>query len=138
MPINKNALLRYKTIDRCLRNRYRRWKIEDLVEACSDALYEMEGIRRGVSMRTVVGDIYVMRSDKLGYNAPIEVYDKEYYRYSDPDYSINEMPLNEADCRLLRRAVEMLRSAKGEACPNEVTNILTRVEKRLEAILNYA
>ena len=43
MPANKNALLRYKTIDKCLRNRARRWTLEDLVEACSDALYEYSG-----------------------------------------------------------------------------------------------
>lgn len=72
MPANKNALIRYKTIDNCLRNRYRRWTLDDLVDACSDALYEMEGIRKGVSVRTVQGDIQMMRSDKLGYNAPIE------------------------------------------------------------------
>ena len=53
MPANKNALIRYKTIDRCLRNRYRLWTIDDLTEACSDALYEMEGITKGVSVRTV-------------------------------------------------------------------------------------
>ena len=47
MPVNKNALIRYKTIDRCLRNKYRRWTLDDLVEACSDALNEMEGITRG-------------------------------------------------------------------------------------------
>ena len=78
MPANKNALIRYKTIDRCLRNRFRRWTIDDLTEACSDALYEMEGIMKGVSVRTVQGDLQIMRSDKLGYEAPIEVYDKIY------------------------------------------------------------
>ena len=41
MPANKNALIRYKTIDRCLRNRYRRWTLEDLVEACSDPEYSI-------------------------------------------------------------------------------------------------
>ena len=40
MPVNRNALIRYKTIDNCLRNPYRRWTLEDLVDACSDALYE--------------------------------------------------------------------------------------------------
>ena len=95
MPANKNALIRYNTIDRCLRDRYRRWTIEDLVDACSDALYEMEGIAKGVSLRTVQGDIQIMRSDKLGYNAPIEVYDNKYYRYADPDYTIREYPLSE-------------------------------------------
>ena len=100
MPANKNALIRYNTIDKCLRNRYRRWTIDDLVDACSDALYEMEGIAKGVSMRTVQGDIQLMRSDKLGYNAPIEVYDNKYYRYADPDYSIRENRLSEEDYEL--------------------------------------
>ena len=53
MPANKNALIRYKTIDNCLRNRYRRWTLDDLVEACSEALYDMEGITKGVCARTV-------------------------------------------------------------------------------------
>ena len=61
MPANKNALIRYKTIDNCLRNHYHRWTLEDLVNACSDALYEFEGINKGVSLRTVQGDIQMMR-----------------------------------------------------------------------------
>ena len=69
MPANKNALLRYKTIDNYLRNRQRRWTLQDLVDACSDALYDFEGIRKGISTRSVQLDIQMMRSDKLGYNA---------------------------------------------------------------------
>ena len=97
MPANKNALIRYRTIDRCLRNRYRRWTLDDLVDACSDALYDMEGIAKGVSVRTVQGDLQIMRSDKLGYYAPIEVYDNKYYRYADPDYSITNTPVSTED-----------------------------------------
>ena len=104
MPANKNALIRYKTIDNCLRNRYRRWTLDDLVEACSEALYDMEGIKKGVCTRTVQMDIQMMRSDKLGYNAPIEVYDRIYYRYADPDYSITEMPLSMEDCKLIKES----------------------------------
>lgn len=134
MPANKNALIRYKTIDRCLRNRFRRWTINDLTEACSDALYEMEGIMKGVSVRTVQGDLQIMRSDKLGYNAPIEVYDRIYYRYADTDYSISDTPLTEEDCDLLKEAVELL---GGEGRRDEVRNILVRVRNRLETLLNY-
>ena len=136
MPANKNALIRYKTIDRCLRNRFRLWTIDDLTEACSDALYEMEGITKGVSVRTVQGDLQIMRSDKLGYNAPIEVFDKIYYRYADPNYSINEMPLTEDDCRLLKLAVEML-DDDGKATVNEMRDVLALVRERLTALLNY-
>lgn len=136
MPANKNALIRYKTIDRCLRNRFRRWTIDDLTEACSAALREMEGITKGVSVRTVQGDLQMMRSDKLGYNAPIEVFDRVYYRYADPNYSINGMPLTEDDCRLLRQAVEML-DDDGKATLGEMRDVLSLVRERLTALLNY-
>ena len=44
MPVNRNALIRYRTIDNSLRNRYHQWTLDDLIEACSEALYEYEGI----------------------------------------------------------------------------------------------
>ena len=53
MPVSRNALIRYKTIDNCLRNRFRRWTLDDLIEACSEALAEYEGIYRGISRRTI-------------------------------------------------------------------------------------
>lgn len=132
MPVNKNALIRYKTLDRCLRNKYRRWTLDDLVEACSDALYEMEGITRGVSVRTVQADMQVMRSDKLGYNAPIEVYDTKYYRYADPDYSINDSPLDEDMYELVEQAVDML---KAQNAPGELGAILSKVKEKLLLLL---
>lgn len=136
MPANKNALIRYKTIDNCLRNRYRRWTLDDLVEACSDALYDMEGITKGVCARTVQMDIQIMRSDKLGYNAPIEVYDRIYYRYADPDYSITEMPLSIEDYKLIKKAIILLENKKDKN--NEDTiQVLNKVQDRLKSILNF-
>ena len=136
MPANKNALIRYKTIDNCLRNRYRRWTLDDLVDACSDALYDMEGITKGVCARTVQMDIQIMRSDKLGYNAPIEVYDRIYYRYADPGYSITEMPLSMDDCKLLKEAITLLKS-KEDADKARTLKVLSKVQNRLTAILNF-
>ena len=136
MPANKNALIRYKTIDNCLRNRYRRWTLDDLVEACSDALYDMEGITKGVCARTVQMDIQIMRSDKLGYNAPIEVYDRIYYRYADPDYSITEMPLSIEDCKLIKEAIILLEKKKDQDCKDTIM-VLNKVQNRLRTILNF-
>src|SRR5262245_56086157 len=85
MSVNKLALIRYKTIDECLRNKLRKWTLEDLIEKVSDTLYDLEGIESGVSRRTIQADIQVMRSDKLGYNAPIVVTEKKYYSYDDPE-----------------------------------------------------
>lgn len=135
MPANKNALIRYKTIDKCLRNRYRRCTIEDLVDACSDALYDMEGIAKGVSMRTVQGDIQIMRSDKLGYNAPIEVYDNKFYRYADPEYSINENPLNAEDYALVEKAVCLIGEMPEDNTVKELKTVLSKLKGKLIFLL---
>ena len=135
MPVNKNALIRYKTIDRCLRNRYRRWTQDDLVEACSDALYDMEGITKGVSIRTVQADIQIMRSHKLGYNAPIDVYDNKYYRYEDPDYSISQSPLTMEDYELMTKAVAMIQQCQEGNQLEDLKDVLTKVKEKLNLLL---
>lgn len=128
MPVNRNALIRYKTIDTCLRNKYRRWTLEDLIDACSDALYEYEGIDKGISRRTVQMDIQMMRSEKLGYNAPIVVYDSKYYKYEDEDYSITNTPLSEQDLKTMSEAVEVLRQFKGFSYFSGMGDIVSRLE----------
>ena len=131
MPVNKNALIRYKTIDNCLRNPYRRWTVEDLVDACADALYDFEGIRRGVSLRTIQGDLQMMRSDKLGYNAPIEVYDHKYYRYSDRNYSIMNLPLSHNDIETMTEAVNLLRQFEDFDHFSEMSDVVSRLQDNL-------
>ena len=133
MPVNRNALIRYKTIDTCLRNPYRRWTLEDLIEACSNALYEYEGIVKGISRRTIQMDIQMMRSEKLGYNAPIIVYENKYYKYDDPDYSITNTPLSEQDLKIMSGAVEVLRQFKGFSYFDEVSDIVSKLEDHVTA-----
>ncbi|MBQ7855272.1 MAG: hypothetical protein IJ352_09690 [Muribaculaceae bacterium] len=135
MPANKNALIKYKTIDRCLRNKYRKWTLNDLVDACSETLYEMEGIDKGVSARTIQGDIQMMRSDKLGYYAPIEVYDNKYYRYSDPEYSITNTPITEDDYDLIVYAVSVIEEYSKHGNINKLIDVLTKVKDKLNVIL---
>ncbi|MDI9311106.1 MAG: WYL domain-containing protein [Limnohabitans sp.] len=133
MAQNKNALIRYKTIDKCLQNKYRIWTLDDLIEACSDALYEYEGKETNVSKRTVQLDIQMMRSEKLGYNAPIEVYEKKYYRYADEDFSITDIPLTETDINVLTETVSMLKQFKDFSLFNDVSDILQRLEDKIYA-----
>lgn len=134
MPANRNALIRYKTIDTCLRNRYRQWTLEDLIDACSDALYEYEGIDKGISRRTIQMDIQMMRSEKLGYNAPIVVYDNKYYTYEEPDYSITNTPLSEQDLKIMSEAVEVLRQFKGFSYFSEMGEIVNRLEDHVTSV----
>jgi len=132
MSINKNALIRYKTIDHCLQNRYRKWSLEDLIDACSDALYEYEGID-GVSKRTVQADIQIMRSNKLGYNAPIIIVERKYYTYADSSYSITNIPLSDQDLAKLGEAVAFLKQFQGFSHFNELSGMVQKLEDQIYA-----
>ncbi|MBK9525232.1 MAG: hypothetical protein IPO39_10870 [Bacteroidetes bacterium] len=64
MPSNKSALLRYKIIDRRIRNKYQSFpSIEDLRQACEDELFNSTGER--VSRSTIEKDIRAMREDEV-------------------------------------------------------------------------
>ncbi len=131
MALNKNALIRYKTIDKCLQNHYRKWTLNDLIEECSDALYEYEGRDVNVSKRSVQLDLQLMRSDKLGYNAPIIVYDKKFYKYKDENYSITDIPLTENDMNVLSETVEMLKQFKDFSLFSELGGIIQKLEDKV-------
>lgn len=131
MSINKLALVRYKTIDNCLQNRFRKWTLDDLVEACSDAIYEYEGITSGVSKRTVQLDLQNMRSEKLGYNAPITVTDKKFYGYSEKNFSITNTPITTQDMDTLNEVLGVLKQFKGFGYFEELNSMVTRLEDKL-------
>ena len=113
MPLNRATLIRISTIDKCLQNRYRRWTINDLIDACTDALAEYEGRINPVSRRTFQNDLALMRSERLGYNAPIVVRENKYYEYEDPDFSITHLPLNDEGLAALNSALDILRQLQG-------------------------
>jgi len=131
MSINKLALIRYKAIDECLRNRYRKWTLDDLIEKVAAVLHEYEGITTGVSRRTIQADIQLMRSDKLGYNAPIIVKDKKFYLYEDAGYSITNAPINNADVEKMKEIVGVLKQFNGFNYFDEMSDMIARLENNL-------
>lgn len=138
MAINKLALIRYKTIDQCLQNTYRKWTLEDLIEKVSDALYEYEGISSGVSKRTIQGDIQLMRSDKLGHNAPIVVKERKYYMYEDTGYTINSTNITDADIDKMSEIVSVLREMNGFNFFDDMNDIIARLENNILKSTNKA
>ncbi len=131
MAVNKLALLRYRIIDKCLQNRFRKWTLTDLMEAVSDALYEYEGITSGVGKRTIQLDIQNMRSDKLGYNAPIIVRDKKYYCYEEKGYSITNSPLSSHDIDKLNEVVSLLKQFKEFSYFDDLSSLVARLEDKV-------
>ena len=128
MPANLNALIRYRTIDKCLSNPYRKWTIEDLMEACSKALEESRGIYTGISERTIREDIRVMRSDILGFNAPIVQKDGN-YSYEDRDYSIFNVSIQETD--LLSRVLNFMLEIQSDIQHPDMSDIIKRITRAI-------
>ncbi|RCH55691.1 WYL domain-containing protein [Mucilaginibacter hurinus] len=131
MPVNRNALIRYRTIDSCLQNRYKKWTLDDLIDACAEALYEYQGIDTGVSRRTIQADIEMMRSNKLGYEAPIIVVDKKYYTYADKSYSITNIPLNHQDMQVLTEVADLLKQFKGFNHFADLNEMVSKLEDKI-------
>lgn len=136
MPANRNALIRYKTIDKCLRNRLKKWTLEKLIDTVSEALYEYEGTTKDVSRRTIQADIQMMRSDMLGYNAPIVVVDRKYYIYEDAEYSITNIPLSDNDLTRMNEAVEILKQFKGFSHFSSLNDAVQKLENHVYVAKN--
>ena len=64
MAITKHALIRYHTLDRCFRNPGRRYYITDLLEACNEAINELEPNSKGIQKRQLYDDILFMESSQ--------------------------------------------------------------------------
>lgn len=130
MPSNKNAIIRYQTLDRCFRNPGRKYYIEDLVEACNEALLDFNPDNTGIKKRQIYDDILFMRDSK-GYNAPIEEYKdgrKVYRRYSDLNFTINNQPLNESEALELKETLITLNRFKGLPQFEWIESMTTRLE----------
>ena len=118
MPTNKNAQLRYQVLDRCLSNWSRRYYIEDLVEACNEALYQYNGETKdggGVKKRQVQEDLKFIESEE-GYGMLIDAIQnghRKYYRYHKKGASIKEQPINQEELDLIHNALILLKRFEG-------------------------
>ena len=133
MSSNKNALIRYKTLDKCLKNKFKKYTLDDLMDECSEALFEYEGKESFVSKRTIQLDLQNMRSEKFGYEAPIEVYDRKYYRYSDPDYSIHNIQVTDSDLKAMTDAVQILKQFKDFSMFKEMNGVIQKLEDSIQS-----
>lgn len=110
MAQNKNAQIRYKALDKCFSNQYKKFYINDLIDYCSHILSEHYAQETTVSRRQIFDDMDFMKSE-AGFDAPIESLKdgrKVFYRYSDPEFTILRKPLNPAEMVSLQEALETL------------------------------
>jgi predicted DNA-binding transcriptional regulator YafY len=133
MAQNKNAQIRYKALDKCFSNQFKRFYINDLIEYCSDVLTEHYATETTVSRRQIFDDIDFMKSE-AGYDAPIEsVKDgkKVFYRYWDPDFSILKKPLSSQEIGQLTEALETMSRLKNLPGFDWIEEIQTKINAGL-------
>lgn len=109
MPNTKFSFIRCRILDKCFRNPVKQYQIQDLIDACEEEL------NMSISRRTIYYDIDFMKSND-GWNAPIEPIkdgNRRYYHYTDPDFSIDKVPLSEAQLKQIQGAVDVLNSFEG-------------------------
>ena len=142
MATNKHASIRYQALDKCFRNRGRKFFIDDLILACNAALFEFTGNERycdefnpGVSRRQIFEDIKYMESRSSGWEIPLERLSdgkKVYYRYSDRNYSINNQPLTDEEMIQLREMTFLLNRFKGLPQCEWMEELVTNLEDKFK------
>ena len=127
MPVDKQVLLRYKVLNRCFRNRYREYTIDDLVDACNEALRKAD--KQDVSKRTIQNDINILEAD---YGIMLEENLKRgrqrLYRYVDTNFTLPLFRINDKERHKLQDAIRVLEDYSGEPMYDWAKSLLMQIE----------
>lgn len=107
MPTNKNALIRYKYLDRLLSDHHHFYDIHDLTENVNDMLYE-DGFPE-VTQRCIEKDLVSLEG--APFSAPIERFRKKgknCIAYSKRSFSIFTKELSDEEANLLREVLSTI------------------------------
>jgi len=135
MSSNNHALIRYRTIDRCLKSQSKNYFLKDLIKACSDAVHEYEEHRSGkirefkeISRRSLMYDLKFMKDDAFGFAAPIDHDREEGYYYTDPTYQAFKATISRTDKQQLDEALNILKQLSGHNQFKDLDATILRLE----------
>lgn len=133
MALNKEAYIRYKIIDASLNNLQMRYpSMDDLIGVLKKRL------GKTFTVSTIQKDIKAMKEDEeLGFLAPIKFSKSQNgYYYSDKNFSINQIPLQENEIAALVAASEMLQVFSGsrvsQSFDTAVGKIMTSLKEKYD------
>ena len=127
MPVDKQVLMRYQVLNRCFRNRYREYTIDDLVDECNEALRNAD--KPDVSKRTIQNDINTLEVDygiKLDEN--LKRGKMRLYRYVNTNYTIPIFRINDTERHKLHDAIRVLEHLEGEPMYDWARTLLMQIE----------
>lgn len=129
MSAIKNAMLRYRIIDKAIRNVHNPYPSKAFLrEACEEAIYgSVDG--ENICDSTIEKDMFAMRME---HDAPIK-YSKKFggYYYTDPEFSLDEMPLNETDLEAIKFAANTLSQFKEVSFFKQFSFAIDKIADRL-------
>lgn len=130
MPDNKNFAARIEILDECLRNHYRKWTLQDLIDTVNEKLFERFGISAG--KRTIQEDLKCLKEQK---GAPIEKRKEgsvTYFHYSDSNFSIKNLPIQDDEIGLLNDAIHILKQVNDFKVLQEVDAIVRKLQNTID------
>ncbi len=127
MPVDKQVLLRYQVLNKCFRNRYREYTINDLVDECNKALHRMN--KPDVSKRTIQNDINILEADYgIVLDEKLKQGKKRLYRYVDTNYCIPLFRINDEEHHKLQDAIRVLENFEGDPMYDWSRTLLMQIE----------
>lgn len=128
MPKVKHVEMRYQILNKCFRNRYREYTLEDLINECNKVLRAND--RPEVSKRTIQHDIeelqcapYYIRLDEN-----LKRGKQRLYRYVDTDYTLPQFHINDEERNKIEDAIYVLERYEGDPLFDWVRALLMEVE----------
>lgn len=115
MPINRNAELRLRILDRCFRDFLKEYSFQNLKDRIDSEMCDEYGRREnGISVRQLRQDIRTIRQIICESNSGVELKTIKktredcYYRYSERDFSIYDNEMSNSELQNLRSTIQML------------------------------
>lgn len=113
MANTKNALLRTMVIDRCLRDKRRRYSTEDIMRECNKAL-EAQGMAEVMSLNTIRDDINAIQDRWKVEVETISEGRNRYYAYKDRNFSIYKTVVTDNQREKFVKALGILEELRSE------------------------
>jgi predicted DNA-binding transcriptional regulator YafY len=134
MSINKNAYIRYQTLNKCFNNPYKKYFIEDLLTEVNISLQYMNGCDSEIKKRQLFDDIKFMESE-AGWSIPLKRIKegrRTFYRYSDINFSIKNQKITDNEIDVINSALIVLTRFKGLPQFEWINELSTKLKSHFE------
>lgn len=124
-----DKLLRYKILNRCFRNIFREYTIDDLVEEVNKALEQAYDKSAQISKRTIQDDLALLQLPPYSavFDEKLKKGRKRLYRYRNPSFTLPMFRMNDNERNKINEAISVLEDFDGEPLYDWARSFLIQV-----------